>query len=417
MSTELIPSKPVFYQNNDFQTIQVKVLFPFEEKEKDLANISLLPSMLNYMNQKYPKEELFQTAKKELYILSARCHKVIMGTTGCFIFDLTIPNKNALGKKLYRKQIQFLKEMIYEPLIIEDGFSTFELDREKKNLRNAIDNAFLNMHSYQDIYIRKYIDTVGVLSRDIVWYPEQIDAVTSHSLYQFYINCILKQRPIIYVMGSEESKEILPICEEILSIKHSHYQKVERNFTCYLEPRDKVKTIEEDSNFKDSSLSFVYKVKNMTISDKVYLIIIRDLLSSLSSRLLSKKLRDEKDLIYSSKVIAYLRYGALEITTFIHRDDYKEVYQSLLDVMSELEDTTVIEALLHNIKERKRINLLRKLDNKYFLFDDFIIHDLNIDFTLEEYYEMIQKISADQISQFIKRLSLDTIYFLKEKAV
>ena len=155
----------------------------------------------------------------------------------------------------------------------------------------------------------------------------------------------------------------------------------------------------------------------MTISDKVYLIIIRDLLSSLSSRLLSKKLRDEKDLIYSSKVIAYLRYGALEITTFIHRDDYKEVYQSLLDVMSELEDTTVIEALLHNIKERKRINLLRKLDNKYFLFDDFIIHDLNIDFTLEEYYEMIQKISADQISQFIKRLSLDTIYFLKEKAV
>ncbi len=415
MSIDTIPSSPIFYQNDDFQTIQIRVLFPFEENENDLAKTVLLPSMLNFMNQKYPKEDLFQIAKKEKYILSARCHSTIIGTTGCFIFDLIIPTADALGKKIYQEQIQFFKEMIYHPLIIDKGFSSFELDREKKNLRNAIENSFKNMHSYQDIMVRKHMDTLGVLSRDIAWHPELIDSLTPQDLYQYYSEFIYQKRPIIYIMGNDSSREIVSICEKKLIQKDVQSYMIEKHFDYFLAPRKTYLVIEEESEFRDSSLSFIYKVKDMSTSDKVYIILVKDLLSSLSSSLLRKKLREEQELIYSSKVISYLHYGALEVTAFIRKEDYNKAYQTMMELMEELKKEDVIAPLLHNIKERKRINLYRKLDNKYLILDDYILHDLDIDATLEEYYEMIQKITAHKLSLFIDRLLLDTIYFLKEK--
>ena len=43
--------------------------------------------------------------------------------------------------------------------------------------------------------------------------------------------------------------------------------------------------------------------------------------------------------------------------------------------MDDLRDEKVIEPLLENIKRRNHINLLRRLDDKYFLLEDFIMDD------------------------------------------
>ena len=410
----LMKSKPILFHNSDFQTIQIKVLFPFEEDIEQLANISLLPSMLHYMNEIYPSEEEFQLAKKELYILSLRCSKTIIGTTGCFVFNLVVPTIEALGKNLLEKQIQFLHDVIYRPLIIDDGFSSFELEREKKNLENGISNAFKNMHSYQDIHIRKYMDTDGFLSRDIAWHPDLISQVTPKSIYKYYYDNIVMNQPVVYIMGDDKNDEIFSLCQKHLYSKKYSDVFREGHFHYFLKPREQVLTIEEDTIFKDSSLSIVYKVKDMKKEDKVMLLLVRDLLSSLSSRLLSQKLRDERDLIYSSKVIAYPHYGAFEITAFIQKKHRNEVERAIYEVIEDIQKEDIIDPLFQNIKERKRINLIRKLDNKYLLFEDFILHDLGIDLTMEENYEIVQNISTHELCSFIKRFQLDTVYFLKE---
>ena len=43
--------------NKDFQTIQIKVLFPFKNTINNLANMQLLPSLIGYKNKKYPTEK------------------------------------------------------------------------------------------------------------------------------------------------------------------------------------------------------------------------------------------------------------------------------------------------------------------------------------------------------------------------
>ena len=83
--------------------------------------------------------------------------------------------------------------------------------------------------------------------------------------------------------------------------------------------------------------------------------------------------------------------------------------------MEILKDEQQISPLLEKIKERKRVDLLRNLDNKYAIINDTINKELNITYTQEKRYELLKEKPANDIKNFMERLSLDTIYFLKEK--
>lgn len=410
-----LKSTLVIYKNKDFKSIIVKVMFPFEEKIKDLAKIQLLPSMLNHMNNKYPSEELLQLERKRLYILGAGCSRSIIGTTGVFSFNLIIPDTEALGKDILEEQFEFFSELIYNPRIEDNGFSKFEFEREVDNLRLGISNALKNVRPYHQIKLRELVDDdTEVLSRDITRHQELIDGVTPSNLYDYYLDVIKNNQPVIYVMGNVDDEKINELCNKYLYRKKYTDKEYIANLCYYLEPREKVQEIEENSKFKDSVFSVVYKVKDMKQEDVILLNTLRNILTSLSSRLLGEKLRDESELIYSSRVVAYPHFGIFEITVYINKENITEVKEKLEEVIQEFKNEEVIEEALKNILERKRINLLRKLDDKYYLFEDFILKDLDIDKTAEEYFEMAKKVTAKDISNFVDRLVLDTTYFLKE---
>ena len=153
----------------------------------------------------------------------------------------------------------------------------------------------------------------------------------------------------------------------------------------------------------------------MCEDDIIYLGLIKSLLNSLSSRLLDKKLRDENDLIYSSKVISYDRFGSFEITALINKKNVELDKMKIQEVLEDLKNVELVTPLLENIKERKRLNLLRMLDDKFALLSDFIVQDLGFDDTIEELYNKSLKVTAEDIAKFIDRLVLDTVYFLKEE--
>lgn len=99
----------------------------------------------------------------------------------------------------------------------------------------------------------------------------------------------------------------------------------------------------------------------------------------------------------------------------INKDNLDLVKMKILEVINDLKNEKIVAPLLENIKERKRLNLLRMLDDKYSLLGDFIVEDLGYDDTNLEFYNKVKEVTAKDISNFIDRLILDTIYFLKEE--
>ena len=415
MKTLTLPTKPIFIKNENFQTILINIIFPYQEKEEELAKQALLPAMLVYITEKYPTEELFQKKLKENYILSYSARQITIGTTAAFNFHLEIPDKKTLKKDVIEKQVELFSEAIFHPKIENEGFDNFELKREKENLKLKIRNSEKSFKAYLSNQTAKLVDNEGIFSRNLKDHLSQIDEITPQNLYDYWKEKIKNNTPIIFIMGNIEEKEITPIIEKYFIKYDKEYQTLETDYIHYLTPyRTTPQKITEEKEFRDSAFSLIYKVKDMKQEDNILLSLVHSLLTSLSSRLLNKKLRDEYNLIYSSEVTFFPNYGLLKITAYINPKNKDLVEEKIKEVLTSLKDENKITPLLEKIKERRRINLIRSLDNKYSIMNDNIFKTLKIDYTSEESYNLLKEKTAKDVAEFIDRLSLDTTYFLKE---
>lgn len=408
-------NKPYILKNKDFKTILVSVMFPFKISENDLAFVNLLPNMLQYMNNKYSSEEAFLTVKKELYILGTRCGYQCIGEYGYFYFDMVIPDTFSLKDNLLDEQFKLFNEMIYNPLIKNNGFLDFELNKEINNLNISMDNALKNFEPYQNIRVKEIMDDQGILSRDLIRHRKLLNSVNTKNLYDYYKVTIKNNQPVVFVIGNVFENEIKKLCDKYLFNKSFDEKVFDAELFYFLKPRKEVLEITESSKFKDSSISIIYKVKDMCEDDIIYINCVCDLLNSLSSRMLSKVLRDENNIVYSCGARSYSHYGAIEIIALINKENKDLARSKIIEVMSSLKDSTKFEDNLNNLKERKKLNLIRKPDNKWEVFHDYFNSSLDISWTAEEYYEKFVNIKANDISRFVDRLVLDTVYFLKEE--
>ena len=405
-----------FLKNSDFQTIQIELLFPYKEQNEDLAKLALLPGMLNFMNSVYDTEEKYQKEKKKKYILSCHASRFSLGENGFFCFCLSVPDEKVLKEDLLEEQIMFFQKLIYYPLIENDGFKSFELEREKTNLKRSIENNIKKIYGYYNYKLRKLIDDEkSIFSANLYDNKHLIDEVTEKNLYEFYKNLIYKNKPVVFVMCDINKEKVFNLVKKYLCKNVENVKNLVKNYNNFFKPLARVNRVEEKSNFKDSVFSMVYKVENMSSDDMVYLEAVKGLLSSQSARLLDEKLRNEYDLVYSTRVITYLHYGVLVITAFINKKNKDIVEEKIKEVMKELEEEKVIGPLEENLKERFRINLIRHLDDKFGILDEFIYKKLGINKTMEENYKDIEKVTVNDIKKFMKRLKLNLIYYLEEE--
>lgn len=411
---EITIANPTLIKNENFETIIITVIFPYQEKIEELAKQALLPAMLMYMNEEYPTEEEFQKALKENYIVDYFAKQITVGTSNSFAFYLVIPDKLTLKKDYIEKQISFLEKCLYHPKLINEEFDNFELDREKENLLIKLKNTDKSFHAYQTKKLHKLVDNEGIFSRSLYDHQDLIEKLTSKELYKFYQEKIKNNHPLIFILGNIEKQTILPIIKKYFpTLKEQETLKT--NYRHYLKPfRITPQEITEEKKFKDSSLSLVYKVENMKEEDTILLGLLKNILTSQSTRLLSKKLRDEYNLVYSSYATFYPNFGIFEITAYINALNKDLALEKILEVMNDIKQEKELRPLIEKIIRRRKTILIRSLDNKYSILTNEIYKKLDIAYTDKESYDLLTKVTEEDLLEFLSRLKLDTIYFLKE---
>ena len=411
---EITITNPTLIKNENFETIIITVIFPYQEKIEELAKQALLPAMLMYMNEEYPTEEEFQKALKENYIVDYFAKQITVGTSNSFAFYLVIPDKLTLKKDYVEKQISILEKCLYHPKLINKEFDNFELEREKENLLIKLKNIDKSFHAYQTKRLHKLVDNEGIFSRSLYDHQDLIEKLTSKELYKFYQEKIKNNHPLIFILGNIEKDTILPIIKKYFpTLKEQETLKT--NYRHYLKPfRITPQEITEEKKFKDSSLSLVYKVENMKKEDTILLGLLKNILTSQSTRLLSKKLRDEYNLVYSSSATFYPNFGIFEITAYINALNKDLALEKILEVMNDIKQEKELRPLIEKIIRRRKTILIRSLDNKYSILTNEIYKKLDIAYTDKESYDLLTKVTEEDLLEFLSRLKLDTIYFLKE---
>ena len=413
METIKIIKKPFILKNKDFKTIQIKIMFPFNNSVDNLAIKNIIYYLLQFRNAKYPEERLLLNEKKKKYILDSYMGCTSFADIGFLCIDFCIPTKEALNKDILDEQFEFLHNFIYNPYLENGLFSEADIEREIKNLNIDLDNSLNSVRPYHSFRLDNLCDDEGLYSRCLLNHRELIDKLNNKDLYNFYTETT-KNIPLVFIMGDVEPNEIERLLDKYIYLDGMIEKDVNFKKYYFLKPRKDIVDVVEDSDFKDSALSFVYKVKDMSEDDIIPLRMVNSLLSNSSSGLLNNKLRNDNNLVYSSYSHTPYNYGILSITAYINKDSVELAKESIKEVINDLKDKSITEKLIENIKEKCRISILKDLDNKFCIFNDFIDESLGISLTTPQYYEKIKNITSEDISKFVDRLVLDTVYFLKE---
>lgn len=404
--------KPFIIESTQFKTFFVELWFPYERTQNIIAE-ALLPSLLVHTSKKYPDEPSFSRALLEKNILDITCGLRRIGTNTFFKCTLTMPDETVVSRREIEEGISFFLDTIYDPNLLEDHFDEEAFERAKKRMIVDIENDLKTIDTMAYLHIIDRVDTSGILKSCTLNHLEDAKKITGKEVYFFYQNAIQKVKPFVFAIGNFETRKLESFIKKELQkrkLETVHYTK---NYTCFLEPIGTFKEIKEKGAFNQSYLSFVYKIKDMKEEDRLILQAITGLLSSQSSDLLLKMLRDQKDLVYEASAALYGRFGMIMLEAKMYRESYEEAKEQIYKTVELLKDREVVEPLLQNLKDRKRLNLKRNLDSKYAILGEKVDECLGFDVSLEDEYQRFCSIAFEDITSLVDRFELELIYFME----
>ena len=406
-----LSSKPYIIKNDKFSTIEIVMIFESKYQEKFIFYLPMLKPLLLNSSKHYPTEKEFKKAYKENMIIAQRIRNFCYNENQFFEFSLLVPDPKKVEGYDLEKAFKFFTDMIYKPNVENDEFDSKQFERERSFLKDDIYNSIkrVNTKAYQSFL--EIVDDEGVIKNNIFNHLNLIEEANSKEMYNIYKKLVIENKPSIFIYGNVD-KSITDMIKKYIKIEKENI-KFPKKYDKYLKPFKKIKNIEEQSEYNQSIIYMGYKVKNMKEEDKIYLNIVKNILAYGSNDLIFKKLRTEKNLIYSSSTWCNTRVGLLTIEAYVNNESKEEVIKAVKKVIKDLKEKDQLSHYLDKLIEDVYYELIRQKDSRTIKLDDFINKKLEFSGTTDELIKKYKNIKIDDLIEFIDRLKLDTIYFLR----
>lgn len=391
-------NEPIVIKNKDFKTCILFISFPIEETDE--AKLRILRNMSFNKSAKYSTEKEMYEVKINNYCLSYYERIVVLGKTPFLELAVYFPSKNSLGKDVLEDNLKLIKEIIYNPYLEDNAFPSKEINDIREVIKNNINIKFKDAMWYFSYKNDKTIDENEFLLNKVEENPNILDSVTGKSLYELYKNIISKS-PMIFLIGDVEETTSKEKIKEILLDNKEEKIEFEKKYTNYCKEISSVPVeVVEQTPFKSTGVAYNYKIKELKDEKDIALLkIVKNLLSSNSSRILFDSLRKENDLVYRCGAYCYDNFGSLTLWAITGKDNIDKVGEEYEKVMTKITNINFIEEKLSLIKEEY------KLDDdliKEKLYDTLMKEvDKYIEAQEKTFYELIKDITAQEVKSFI----------------
>jgi len=399
-------------KTDKFNTIYFLLIYPSTYKKEDMGKFSLVKQNVMNSSKKYPTEQEYKKEYQKSFIINSKLKTVRINTNLFIEAQLTVPDPKKVKSFDLDKAFQFFMDTIYFPNVTNEAFDEYQFNREKEFIQNSIENSSKNIRDVGYQKFITYIDEVGILKDNLYHNRHLLDEVTPKSLYEFYDKNVLQIEPMILVYGDIEEEKVQEMFSKYIDISPKTIE-IEKNYNCFLTPRTETQFIEENSNFKQSALYMGYKILDMKEEDTIYLRLLSRILDGGENDLLFKALRLEHNLVYGVSMSDYFKNGMFFIETYLKASSKEEAIEAIKTTLSSLREPDFVKECLDKILIANKYNLIRRKDSKYSVLDDYLDKLAELDDTLEEIYEKYENLDIDKFLEFLDRVVLDTVYFLR----
>lgn len=197
-------------KTNQYKTITGIISFVRPLNIEDFTYYSLLNRIIGSSSKKYPTKKMLSNKMYELYDCSAYMSTSYSykSANSFFVFQ-TINGKFVNDKNLFKNNINILKEIIFNPLIDNNGFNEKNFNEEKRSLENDIKNIYNNKKKYSFRKLMEAMAPNDIISASTLGDLNVLNKITSQLLLNFY-NKILNDSWIhIGLIGDITKEEVI----------------------------------------------------------------------------------------------------------------------------------------------------------------------------------------------------------------
>ena len=398
--------------NKKFHTIDCRIYFTENVNKELITYRNALINILTYATKNYDTKEKLIKKCQDLYSLSPVASSIRNGNLLTTKFSLSTINSNYIDENNLIDNILLLREIILNPLVNNNEFSSKYFNITKKELEMETKTIEEEPRLYANIELLKLINqNNNILSG----YSDLniLSKMTEKKLYQSYLEMINNSKIDIFISGNiKNEQEIIKIIKENFVFKNNHY-KLNNNMIIH-DNKNKLVVKEEVKELQQSKLSIGLKLYKLSDFENRYVsFVFNTLFGGGANSLLMRYVREEKSLCYYINSYSNRMDNIIIVNSGIDKDNYKIVVEAIKKVLNDIVNGKFTIKELNESKMEVLYNLStifesnRNITEYYYGMSIFKSHDVDTKI------KMIKKVSKDDIITFAKKINMEGVFFLK----
>ncbi|MBC2575901.1 EF-P 5-aminopentanol modification-associated protein YfmF [Peptostreptococcus canis] len=401
-------------KNKKFKSNYISVYFIRNLDRDEVTEISLLSNMMSTGCEKYRTIKEISKKLDELYGMTMNIGVTKHGEKSISYFKFLTISDKYLDKPIFENVIDFVNEIVFKPLVVDDGINPMMIDIEKDNLADEIKSKINDKKTYAIIKCIEIMCADEPYSINKSGYLEDIDKITPKKLYDTYKQLISTSNILITIEGDYDENYIRKICNKKFSIKRDSIVEINRE-KFDITPKT-VKKVNEDFGTNQGKLVIGYRTGVDYKDYKKYysLLIANSIFGGGPHSKLFNNVREKESICYYASSNLEKNKGIILVSSGIDAQHYNKALELIRKELDDVINGNITEIEIENAK-KSIINSLRAFydsisgETEYFLNQFISGTDLNIN----QVIEYIEQATKDEIVESMAGIAEDTIYFLK----
>ena len=406
-------------KTDKFKTNLIAVFLTTKLNRENVTKNALVSTVLRRGSKNMRTQEDISKQMEEMYGASFDCGLDKTGDNQVLKFYIEVLNDNFLprtNEDLLESAVKNMLEIIFDPYTENESFKEEYVEQEKNNIqkiiegkidnkaRYALDRCIEEMYKNQPFGLYKF------------GYIEDLKDLDGKNLYEYYKKLIDECKIDIFVSGNIDDEIEKKISE------NENIQKLVSREANYVQPMIANKEIKDKENIVTESMEVTQGklVLGLDVDiDKEDLkydtLIYNSLLGGTATSKMFQNVREKAHLAYVASS-SYLRNkNNIFINCGIDIPNYEKALELIREQIEDMKKGDFTEEEIQNAKKGiiatiKTIEDEQDTEVSYYFGQELSNQKVSV----KEYIEKIEKVNKKNIIDIANKITINTIYFLKD---
>ena len=395
-----------------FKITTIELIFCNEVKKEEITITNFLASAMCYTTKKYNTKIEFAKKLEDLYSAKVfpTCYR--LGNAYNFDINMSLLNDKYGEKNLLEKGLDFLKEIVFNPNIVNNRYDEKTFKVIKNEEKSQIERVKEDPRRYSLLKLLENVDKDAKYAYSADGYLEDLDKITRENLCDFHKKMINDSIIDIFIVGDIDFRKVEKLIKEKFKFKGNRIADFDP-FIKEKKHNKKINELYEKDNTNQAKLSIACTMEDLTKYERFSVLNLYNIiLGGTADSKFFKNIREKYSLCYYVSSVGNKLDNLLLISSGITKDNYKKMMTLIKKEMDDMRKGNFTEEELEKAK-KYYLTILEEVDDKpnQIIASYYAMDKINTD-SLEERKKKTAKVTKEEIMTLANKIHLDTSFLL-----